>query len=65
MKCDKCGEDKSDVMTRLFLAEVNRSAGFVKDNIVFDPALCTACCSEMPGRVWMKNSIPADDASAA
>jgi len=30
-----------------------------------DPALCMACCAEMPGQAWMKNSIPADDASAA
>lgn len=21
-----------------------------------DPALCTLCCSEMPGREWMKSS---------
>lgn len=60
MTCDKCGDDKSDVMPRLFDGEVLKGRGFVKKDTItrkettFDPALCTACCAEMPGREWMR-----------
>lgn len=47
MICDDCEQDKPDVMKRSDVPAVN---GHV------NPKLCTACCSKLPGREWMKES---------
>lgn len=45
MICDKCGADKPDVMRRGDVPNVNDKPS---------PHLCTDCCSQCPGREWMK-----------
>lgn len=51
MICDKCGEEKPDALVRVMPVEVRDRTGFTKD-----PALCARCCSDIPGREWMKDS---------
>lgn len=61
MKCDKCGKDKPSALLRNFLTEILSSHGFVRDDKTYDPALCQSCCSNMPGRGWMRTSLPASE----
>lgn len=56
MTCDHCKKDKPDVLARLAPLGAEK----------LDGNYCTARCAEViPGREWMRASIPADDASAA
>lgn len=66
--CDRCGVTADDVLPRAFVGEILIARGFFRESrdgtgdIVqnaIDPALCTACCSEMPGRAWMMASLAA------
>lgn len=52
MKCDKCHEDKPDVMRR----EVVTPPVMSEDGKtpIVNPALCTDCCSQCHGREWMR-----------
>jgi len=59
MECDKCGEDKPDVLLRAFDDKVLKRTGFVRlgptgAEFTYTPALCTDCCAQMPDRAWMK-----------
>lgn len=45
MICEKCQQDKPDVMVRSDVPPVGGKP---------NPPLCTSCCAEMPGRAWMK-----------
>ena len=60
MTCDKCGEDRADVLPRFLALDSLRRLGFVRKNpqtgaeFTYDPALCTACCAQVPGREWMR-----------
>lgn len=49
MICEKCGQDKPDVMRRADIPN--------KEGMTATPALCTECCAEIPGREWMKAGL--------
>lgn len=54
MICDKCKQDKPDVMARV---EINDKTLTTADGIpITSPALCTDCCATYPGRAWMRRS---------
>ena len=55
MTCDKCGLDKSDAIARL--APTGMKEHWYGDvALKLDPVLCAACCSQYPGREWMRES---------
>lgn len=74
MKCDKCGVDRASTLKRLFLGEILVARGFFilkpdhKGDMVkqhYDPNLCATCCSDMPGRAWMKTAAADTDTQVA
>ncbi len=47
--CEKCGQTKEDVIRRADIPS--------KEGMSPSPKLCDACCSEFPGREWMKAGL--------
>ena len=53
MKCEKCGEEKADVLKRM---SPRSASNYWPGMEVVDPALCSDCASEAPGREWRRRT---------
>jgi hypothetical protein len=63
MKCDKCQQEKDDALRRMRRAsrEGRAEPHFGGDTTLpeGDPVLCAECCSQYPGREWMRHDTVA------